>query len=57
MSNDCNTYPRLTPFHTYFEQPLTVYQDPILTVEMCSVKCSVVSVVSYEVLLSGHGIV
>ena len=49
---------RCTP---YFEQPLLVYQDPIVTVEMCSVKRSVVSwcrmkfkfaVVSYEVLLS-----
>ena len=40
MSNNCKTYLRLTPMHTAIEQPLLVYQYPILTVELCSVKSS-----------------
>ena len=40
MSNDCNTYLRLMPMHAAIEQPSLVYQCPILTVELCSVKRS-----------------
>ncbi len=40
MSNDCNTNLRLTPMHAAIEQPLLVYQHPIVTVELCSVKRS-----------------